>query len=565
METACLFSFSADFAVLSCRSIRVMSDLSGGGTGGAWNYCSSGGSYACDPDVAAGTSHHEQIPLHHLEQPIPPDYTEVCSPPQIPPALAVTAERHVLRHEPSLGANTSQPSYLSHPPLLPEEGVFSASSNPSDCSPSDFAALYTPPDTVLQQASQLPQNFLSHQPEACPASATALGQTTSVAHHVPSMPPMNETVYYEPSQAFFIAEGTGACVWNSDPSTSSVHMSSLGFQDVSRPTMHLPAQQDGIPTHCVNPVPSDVFHPQPVTHIYDTPSQRSSNVWDYPVIPPCSSSVVTVMSGHKPLPSVIISTGVGPSRTIMDSANCPLHSKLGHPACPNPAGAHLLSPPFQSKAQGWIHTTKAVTGPKLSAADEEMERRKMRDFSSSFRTERLKLGYTQADVAQQLTIRYAVPVCEGKVSMFESASLSLSEMQHLKIFLEGWLFDTVRAQGVGEEGVKKLARAVSPRKDRKRRMAIDGNVKKLLEIEFWKNSRPSQKGFTELVKKLGVEREVVRTWFSNQRQKLKKKQEEDADNSSPGSPETLQTPHTSDNQDTSSATRKVSSSVTTNR
>lgn len=179
----------------------------------------------------------------------------------------------------------------------------------------------------------------------------------------------------------------------------------------------------------------------------------------------------------------------------------------------------------------------------------------MRDFANNFRAERTKLGYTQADVAQQLTIRYAIPVCAGKVSRFESISLSLAEMQQLKMFLEGWLFDIVRAQGVGEEAVKKLARAVSPKKDRKKRVTIDMNMKQLLEIEFAKNSRPSQKGFTELVHRLGVEREVLRTWFCNYRQKVRKKSQtelaEDADNSSPGSPETLETPTNSNGcQDT---------------
>ena len=98
----------------------------------------------------------------------------------------------------------------------------------------------------------------------------------------------------------------------------------------------------------------------------------------------------------------------------------------------------------QSKAHGsmmsgWIHAPKTVApaGPRLSMADEEMEMRKMRDFASSFRTERLKLGYTEADVAQQITIRYAFPVCEGKVSMFESANLCLNEMQEPEDFSKG--------------------------------------------------------------------------------------------------------------------------------
>ena len=76
-------------------------------------------------------------------------------------------------------------------------GMTAGLSNPSDCSHSNMASLYSPSDTVLQKAFQIPQNFISHQPEASPASTTAIGQTTAVAHHVLSLPTISETELVE--------------------------------------------------------------------------------------------------------------------------------------------------------------------------------------------------------------------------------------------------------------------------------------------------------------------------------------------------------------------------------
>ena len=128
-------------------------------------------------------------------------------------------------------------------------------------------------------------------------------------------------------------------------------------------------------------------------------------------IPPSGSlTVMTVVLGCKPPPSVMILTGIGPSRAIMDSANCPLHSKLGRPACLAPADnnhfLYFLSKAYGSMTSGWIHTAKTgAPGPKLSTTDEEMEIRKMREFVISFTNEWLKVGYTQADIAQQSKLR----------------------------------------------------------------------------------------------------------------------------------------------------------------
>ena len=83
-----------------------------------------------------------------------------------------------------------------------------------------------------------------------------------------------------------------------------------------------------------------------------------------------------------------------------------------------------------------------------------------------------------------------------------------------------------------EKKVQELSESVSPprRELKKKRTIIDEHTKTVLDDEFAKNPKPSPAQQTEIAAKIGVEREVIKIWFANQRQRMKKtQQEKDAD------------------------------------
>ena len=57
---------------------------------------------------------------------------------------------------------------------------------------------------------------------------------------------------------------------------------------------------------------------------------------------------------------------------------------------------------------------------------------------------------------------------------------------------------------------------------RKKRTSIDVTVKSVLEKHFSSNPKPSSQEVEGLAENLGIDKEVVRVWFCNRRQKEKR-------------------------------------------
>ena len=152
-----------------------------------------------------------------------------------------------------------------------------------------------------------------------------------------------------------------------------------------------------------------------------------------------------------------------------------------------------------------------------------MER--MKEFARRFKTQREKLGYSCGALAHQLMIRYGVQFTENKVAKFEAGQLDFQEMHSIKCYVECWLLDTVKAQGGNVDSIKELTRELSPKHVTcKKRTAIPKEQKDLLEIEFVVNPHPSASQLDEISSKLVMDKNVVRVWFCNRRQKVKRQQ-----------------------------------------
>ncbi|CAF0932216.1 unnamed protein product [Adineta ricciae] len=139
-------------------------------------------------------------------------------------------------------------------------------------------------------------------------------------------------------------------------------------------------------------------------------------------------------------------------------------------------------------------------------------------FSKQFKQRRIKLGYTQADVGLALGNLYGNVFSQTTICRFEALQLSYKNMCKLRPLLAKWLEDSESQTGT-TNSMEKIA--ASGRK-RKKRTSIEISIKQALEIQFSRNPKPAAQDIAQLADQLQLEKEVVRVWFCNRRQKEKR-------------------------------------------
>ena len=139
-------------------------------------------------------------------------------------------------------------------------------------------------------------------------------------------------------------------------------------------------------------------------------------------------------------------------------------------------------------------------------------------FSKQFKQRRIKLGYTQADVGLALGNLYGNVFSQTTICRFEALQLSFKNMCKLRPLLAKWLEDSESQTGTSNS-MEKIA--ASGRK-RKKRTSIEVSIKQALELQFARNPKPSAQDIAQFADQLQLEKEVVRVWFCNRRQKEKR-------------------------------------------
>ena len=119
----------------------------------------------------------------------------------------------------------------------------------------------------------------------------------------------------------------------------------------------------------------------------------------------------------------------------------------------------------------------------------------------------LALGTLYGNVFSQTTI------CR-----FEALQLSFKNMCKLKPLLQKWLAEADSTTGTSAN-IDKIA---AQGRKRKKRTSIEVSIKGALEQHFNKSPKPSAQEITCLAESLQLEKEVVRVWFCNRRQKEKR-------------------------------------------
>lgn len=104
------------------------------------------------------------------------------------------------------------------------------------------------------------------------------------------------------------------------------------------------------------------------------------------------------------------------------------------------------------------------------------------------------------------------------ICRFEALQLSFKNMCKLKPLLQKWLAEADSTTGTSAN-IDKIA---AQGRKRKKRTSIEVSIKGALEQHFNKSPKPSAQEITCLAESLQLEKEVVRVWFCNRRQKEKR-------------------------------------------
>ncbi|KAJ0005511.1 hypothetical protein NQD34_015405 [Periophthalmus magnuspinnatus] len=139
-------------------------------------------------------------------------------------------------------------------------------------------------------------------------------------------------------------------------------------------------------------------------------------------------------------------------------------------------------------------------------------------FAKQFKQRRIKLGFTQADVGLALGTLYGNVFSQTTICRFEALQLSFKNMCKLKPLLNKWLEEADSTTG-SPTSIDKIA---TQGRKRKKRTSIEVSVKGALESHFLKCPKPSAQEINALADSLQLEKEVVRVWFCNRRQKEKR-------------------------------------------
>uniref|UniRef100_A0A2H1WHR5 POU domain protein n=1 Tax=Spodoptera frugiperda TaxID=7108 RepID=A0A2H1WHR5_SPOFR len=275
------------------------------------------------------------------------------------------------------------------------------------------------------------------------------------------------------------------------------------------------------------PHPSHPAHPAHPPHVQQAVAQAAAQ----------QLQQLQARAGAVPPPT----TGTSPTYKYMqDCGNNKCFGADGRSPSPRrtPPGAGAFLTPLtpgsgraRSPLHAHAHTPLHAHAHKPRAleptADDTADLEELEHFAKTFKQRRIKLGFTQGDVGLAMGKLYGNDFSQTTISRFEALNLSFKNMCKLKPLLQKWLEDADSSLAGGGAGTGAgaalgagLAEAVGRR--RKKRTSIESGVRVALEKAFLHNPKPTSEEIAALADALCMEKEVVRVWFCNRRQKEKR-------------------------------------------
>merc|ERR1711892_657985 len=185
-------------------------------------------------------------------------------------------------------------------------------------------------------------------------------------------------------------------------------------------------------------------------------------------------------------------------------------------------------PPCSSHSnQGFRHSFVPVPPPRFEMPPEKnADLEELEKFAKMFKQKRIKLGYTQGDVGLALGKLYGNDFSQTTISRFEALNLSFKNMCKLKPLLAKWLDDADISQNTQAQMLSQAASLTAAQealaRRRKKRTSIDNTIRVALERAYNANPKPTSEEVQYISDGLCMEKEVVRVWFCNRRQKEKR-------------------------------------------
>uniref|UniRef100_A0A182MBZ3 POU domain protein n=1 Tax=Anopheles culicifacies TaxID=139723 RepID=A0A182MBZ3_9DIPT len=234
------------------------------------------------------------------------------------------------------------------------------------------------------------------------------------------------------------------------------------------------------------------------------------------------------------------------------ATSSPLHSPSGSPGLHHHStqtgamlGASQTTPPNVSQMNVGGILTPSTPGsgahtPQLQkhsvapralepSPEETTDLEELEQFAKTFKQRRIKLGFTQGDVGLAMGKLYGNDFSQTTISRFEALNLSFKNMCKLKPLLQKWLEDA--DSSITNPGGRifspaalsnTMATPETMGRRRKKRTSIETSVRVALEKAFLVNCKPTSEEISTLADNLCMEKEVVRVWFCNRRQKEKR-------------------------------------------
>ncbi|KAG7270609.1 hypothetical protein CRUP_033218 [Coryphaenoides rupestris] len=160
-----------------------------------------------------------------------------------------------------------------------------------------------------------------------------------------------------------------------------------------------------------------------------------------------------------------------------------------------------------------------------SHPEEPSDLEELEQFARTFKQRRIKLGFTQA--RQPLPVHRDKGVEAGGAGAWEETMSMDSTLPSPSSLCS--------PSGLGFEGL--------PGRRRKKRTSIETNVRVALERAFITNQKPTSEEILLIAEQLNMEKEVIRVWFCNRRQKEKRINPSSATPPLPSQPPAAQAPH----------------------
>ncbi|XP_031711815.1 POU domain, class 5, transcription factor 1 [Anarrhichthys ocellatus] len=178
------------------------------------------------------------------------------------------------------------------------------------------------------------------------------------------------------------------------------------------------------------------------------------------------------------------------------------------------AGPQPQNPASSTRSSG------SSSGGCSDSEEENLSTEELEQFAKELKHKRITLGFTQADVGLALGNLYGKMFSQTTICRFEALQLSFKNMCKLKPLLQRWLNEAETSDN--PQDMYKIERVFVDTRKRKRRTSLEGAVRSALESYFIKCPKPNTQEITHISDDLGLERDVVRVWFCNRRQKGKR-------------------------------------------